>query len=90
MCNKKLLFSIKEKRQCSNSETNFILQEENARPHPDVNDIEFLEAAKRDRFNIRLYCQPPNSPDLDLSFLDLFIHLNIKRLRVIDKFFCSC
>nr|GEV71531.1 hypothetical protein [Tanacetum cinerariifolium] len=45
------------------------IQQDNAKPHFNVNDSAFLEAASRDRFDIRLCFQPLNS--LDLNVLDL-------------------
>ncbi|GKC88696.1 hypothetical protein Tco_1149345 [Tanacetum coccineum] len=48
------------------------IQQDNARPHIDVNDSEFLEAASRDGFDIRLCFQPPNSPDLNVLDLGFF------------------
>nr|GLL39697.1 uncharacterized protein LOC109190808 isoform X1 [Ipomoea trifida] len=54
----------------SSSKTIYI-QQDNARPHISVNDVEFLEAAQKDGFDIHLTCQHPNSPDmnaLDLGF----------------------
>ncbi|KAL6575383.1 hypothetical protein OROMI_012668 [Orobanche minor] len=64
----KVLPAIKEKLPRSSSRSIFI-QQDNARPHLDVNDAEFVEAAQSDGFDIRLYCQPPNS--LDMNVLDL-------------------
>ncbi|KAL4587630.1 hypothetical protein LXL04_000502 [Taraxacum kok-saghyz] len=48
------------------------IQQDNAKPHIDVNDSEFLEAASRDGFDIRLNFQPPNSPDLNVLDLEFF------------------
>ncbi|GJS43542.1 hypothetical protein Tco_0568585 [Tanacetum coccineum] len=48
------------------------IQQDNARPHIDVNDSEFLEAASRDGFDIRLCFQPPNSSDLNVLDLGFF------------------
>ncbi|KAL4590609.1 hypothetical protein LXL04_003546 [Taraxacum kok-saghyz] len=48
------------------------IQQDNAKPHIDVNDSEFLEAASRDGFDIRLTFQPPNSPDLNVLDLGFF------------------
>ncbi|GJS03048.1 hypothetical protein Tco_0319556 [Tanacetum coccineum] len=53
------------------------IQQDNAKPHIDVNDAEFLQEASRDSFDIRLRFQPPNS--LDLNVLDLgvfFVQFN--------------
>ncbi|CAI9281797.1 unnamed protein product [Lactuca saligna] len=48
------------------------IQQDNAKPHVDVNDSEFLEAASRDGFDIRLCFQPPNCPDLNVLDLGFF------------------
>ncbi|CAH9073884.1 unnamed protein product [Cuscuta europaea] len=47
------------------------IQQDNARPHISVHDEIFIEAATSFGFNIRLICQPAQSPDfnvLDLGF----------------------
>jgi hypothetical protein len=47
------------------------IQQDNAKTHIDVNDQAFMQAAQADGWDIRLTCQPPNSPDhnvLELSF----------------------
>ena len=47
------------------------IQQDNAPTHLKLDDPEFCEAAKQEGFDIRLICQPPNSPDfnvLDLGF----------------------
>ncbi|KAH6804494.1 hypothetical protein C2S51_032741 [Perilla frutescens var. frutescens] len=67
----KLLPSIKEKWSSSSSRTIFI-QQDNARPHLDINDAHFVEEAQKDGFDIRLCCQPPNSPDMNVLDLGFF------------------
>ncbi|KAL6581619.1 hypothetical protein OROMI_007542 [Orobanche minor] len=52
-------------------ETIFI-QQDNARTHVLPNDPNFLEAASQNGFDIRLTCQPPNSPDLNVLDLGFF------------------
>ncbi|XP_059638664.1 uncharacterized protein LOC132280930 [Cornus florida] len=47
-------------------------QQDNARPHIDPHDSEFLEAASKDGFNIRLCFQPLNSPDMNVLDLGCF------------------
>jgi hypothetical protein len=49
-----------------------------------TDDPVFCEAAKQEEFDIRLICQPPNSPDfniLDLSFFKLFKQFNTRRMQ---------
>lgn len=65
----------------SGHETIFI-QQDNAKPHIQPFDLQFLEAATKDGSDIRLSNQPPSSPDmnvLDLGYLERFNHCNIKR-----------
>ncbi|CAH9137919.1 unnamed protein product [Cuscuta epithymum] len=51
---------------------NIIIQQDNARPHIDVNDAEFVESATADCWKIKLTFQPPNSPDLNVLDIGLF------------------
>ncbi|XP_048502969.1 uncharacterized protein LOC125498744 [Beta vulgaris subsp. vulgaris] len=48
------------------------IQQDNARPHINVNDADFNEAATKDGFQIRLTCQPAQSPDLNVLDLGFF------------------
>nr|XP_043631573.1 uncharacterized protein LOC122603025 [Erigeron canadensis] len=48
------------------------IQQDNAKPHIDVNDAEFNREASKDGFDIRLCFQPPNSPDLNVLDLEFF------------------
>ncbi|XP_076900093.1 uncharacterized protein LOC143554124 [Bidens hawaiensis] len=48
------------------------IQQDNAKPHIDVNDTEFMHETSKDGFDIRLYFQPPNSPDLNVLDLGFF------------------
>ncbi|VFQ74328.1 unnamed protein product [Cuscuta campestris] len=56
-----------------------IIQQDNAKPHIDVNDPEFVQAANADGYSIELTCQPPNSPDLNI--LDLGFFASIQSLQ---------
>ncbi|XP_021861639.2 uncharacterized protein [Spinacia oleracea] len=49
-----------------------LIQQDNARPHINRNDAEFLDAATQEGFNIQLICQPPQSPDLNVLDLGFF------------------
>ncbi|XP_062217730.1 uncharacterized protein LOC133917934 [Phragmites australis] len=62
---------IREKWPREDSGCPIFIQQDNARNHIDPNDEEFCRASKQDGFDIRLYCQPPNSPNLNV--LD-FVH----------------
>nr|GMC68321.1 Transposase, Tc1-like protein [Ipomoea batatas] len=66
-----VLPAIRAKWPLSSSKSIFI-QQDNARPHISVNDAKFLEAAQKDGFDIRLTCQPPNSPDMNVLDLGFF------------------
>ncbi|VFQ62496.1 unnamed protein product [Cuscuta campestris] len=56
-----------------------IIQQDNAKPHIDVNDPEFVQVANADGYSIELTCQPPNSPDLNI--LDLGFFASIQSLQ---------
>lgn len=55
------------------------IQQDNARPHILPSDVQFVEASRIDRFDIRLSCQPPSS--LDLNVLDLGFFSAIQSLQ---------
>lgn len=59
-----------------------IIQQDNARTHIDPNDREFCEAVRKTGFDIRINCQPPNSPDLNV--LDLGFFRAIQSLKYKD------
>ena len=48
------------------------IQQDNARTHIAVDDPAFVAAAQADGWDIRLTCQPPNSPDLNVLDLGFF------------------
>jgi hypothetical protein len=48
------------------------IQQDNAPTHLKLDDPLFCEAAKQDGFDIRLICQPPNSPDFNILDLGFF------------------
>ncbi|XP_015163525.1 uncharacterized protein [Solanum tuberosum] len=68
----KVLPAIRSKWPASTSSAPIFIQQDNARPHIGVNDLEFMEAAQRDGFDIKLCFQPPNSPDLNVLDLEFF------------------
>ncbi|XP_047259334.1 serine/threonine-protein kinase Nek7-like [Capsicum annuum] len=68
----KVLPAIRAKWPASDSNNPIFLQQDNARPHIGNNNLEFIEAARQDGFDIRLYFQPSNSPDLNVLYLVLF------------------
>ena len=84
----KVLPAIREKWPDGNSKTIYI-QQDNARTHLDPNDLEFCQAASQGGFDIRLTCQPANSPDLnilDLGFFNAIQSLHYKESpKTIDE-----
>jgi hypothetical protein len=48
------------------------IQQDNALTNLKLDDPIFCEAAKQNEFDIRLICQPPNSPDFNILDLDIF------------------
>ncbi|KAL3624852.1 hypothetical protein CASFOL_031520 [Castilleja foliolosa] len=68
----KVIPAIKEKWPNEDSRYPIYIQQDNARTHIDINDGEFRRAATQDGFDIRLMCQPPNSPDLNVLDLGFF------------------
>ena len=56
----------------ANCSKHIVIQQDNAKPHINDNDMDFINVAQSDGFHISLMNQPPNSPDLninDLGFL---------------------
>ena len=68
----KVLPAIKEKWPAEERGMPIFIQQDNARTHVAVNDPAFVEAAQADGWDIRLTCQPPNSPDLNVLDLGFF------------------
>ncbi|KAK9740914.1 hypothetical protein RND81_03G070500 [Saponaria officinalis] len=48
------------------------IQQDNAKPHIQNNDLDFMAATNSDGFHIQLVFQPPNSPDLNCNDLGYF------------------
>jgi hypothetical protein len=69
----KLLPDIKAKWPAEGRHETIWIQQDNCRTHIPVDDPEFCAAAQADGCDIRLMCQPANSPDtnvLDLGFFE--------------------
>lgn len=85
----KVLPAIRAKWPSSDSPNAIFIQHDNARTHVSPNDIEFCEAASQDGFDIRLMCQPTNSPDMnvfDLDFLRAIQYIQYKESpKIIDE-----
>ncbi|KAK8581732.1 hypothetical protein V6N12_071941 [Hibiscus sabdariffa] len=67
----KVLHAIRAKWP-SSSEKRMFIQQDNAKPHIDVDDEQFLQVASLDGFNFQLFFQPPNNPDLNVLDLGYF------------------
>ena len=69
----KVLPAIREKWPRRNAGMPIYVQQDNAKPHIRSDDPAFVEASRLEGFDIKLRCQPPNSPDtnvLDLGFFN--------------------
>jgi hypothetical protein len=69
---KKVLPAIKEKWPAAEKGMPIFIQQDNTKTHIDVNDPAFLETTQDDGWDIRLTCQLPNSPDLNILDLGFF------------------
>ncbi|XP_074304590.1 uncharacterized protein LOC141639336 [Silene latifolia] len=67
----KVIPAIKQKWPTSASK-NISIQQDNAKPHFNGKDKDFMEAATSNGFNIELTQQPANSPDLNILDLGFF------------------
>ncbi|KAH7835801.1 hypothetical protein Vadar_029964 [Vaccinium darrowii] len=68
----KILLAIRAKwPRCNETETIYI-QQDNAKPHINGLDAQFVEAAFGGGFDIRLSLQPPSSPDMNVLDLGFF------------------
>ncbi|KAM3221949.1 hypothetical protein P3L10_021219 [Capsicum annuum] len=74
-----VLPAIKTKWPREDLNSTIFIQQDNARTHIQPNDEEFCRAAIQDGFDIRLMCQSPNSPDLNV--LDLGFFRSIQSLQ---------
>ncbi|CAA7037110.1 unnamed protein product [Microthlaspi erraticum] len=68
----KVLPNIRERWPTEDFGKTIFIQQDNARTHVDVNNEEFQEAASQHGFDIRLMCQPPNSPYMNILDLGFF------------------
>lgn len=68
----KVLPTIKEKWLREHACETIYIQQDNAPCHVSVDDEEFRAVVSEGGFDIHLTCQPPNSPDLNISELGFF------------------
>ena len=84
----KVLPAIKEKWPAEERGCPIFIQQDNAKTHIAVDDLDFCRAAQADGWDIRLMCQPPNSLDLnilDLGFFQLCRHCLKSHLHQTSK-----
>ena len=67
----KIIPAIKAKWP-SDFSKHIVIQQDNARPHINDNDQDFLKVEQDGEFHITLANQPPNSPDLNINDLGFF------------------
>ena len=68
----KIIPVIHERWPIEDRGNTIFIQQDNARTHVECDDKEFQEAASKNGFDIRLMCQPPKSPDLNILDLGFF------------------
>jgi hypothetical protein len=71
----KVLPAIKEKWPAEEQGLPIFIQQDNAKTHIAIDDPDFCRVAQEDGWDIRLMCQPPNSPDLNVLDLGFFAAL---------------
>ena len=57
------------------------IQQDNEKSHIATDDLEFMMNASQDEFDIRLICQPLNSPDLNILDFGYFRAIQSKYFR---------
>lgn len=68
-----------------NLSKNILVQWDNARPHKIPNDQEFITAATKDGFDMKMVFQPPQSPDLNVLDLGLFRSIQSLQYQTFPK-----
>ena len=59
-------------RNTESSPIKIFVQQDNAKPHPKPDDPDLIREGDNDGFHIRLVCQPPNNPDMNVLDLGFF------------------
>ncbi|KAE8803060.1 hypothetical protein D1007_21081 [Hordeum vulgare] len=62
------------------------VQQDNAKTHIPLDDPEFVAAAQAEGWDIRLTCQPPNSPDLNILDLGSIDDIVIKVEQAFEEY----
>jgi hypothetical protein len=78
----KVLPAIRAKWPPEYSHKPIYIQQDNATPHIAPTDRIFCEAVKKHGFNIRIVCQPANSPDLNILDLGFFNSIQSKQYKL--------
>jgi hypothetical protein len=81
----KVLPAIRDKWPREDLGSTIYIQQDNARTHVNNNDPAFIEAASKDGFDIRLMCQPANSPDLNILDLGFFAAIQALQYKEAPK-----
>ncbi|XP_010462775.1 PREDICTED: uncharacterized protein LOC104743384 [Camelina sativa] len=81
----KVLPRIRERWPQEDFEKTIFIQQDNARTHVDPRDEDFRAASSHHGFDIRLMCQPPNSPDLNILDLGFFNAIQTLQHEVCPK-----
>jgi hypothetical protein len=79
----KIFLAIRAKWPREDTKKPIYIQQDNASSHIELVDPQFSEVARQDGFDIRLICQPPNSPDfniLDLGFFRAIQSIQYKKV----------
>ncbi|XP_010516452.1 PREDICTED: uncharacterized protein LOC104792102 [Camelina sativa] len=80
-----VLPQIREKWPSEDVGKVIFIQQDNARTHMAPSDVEFQAVALQNGFDIRLMCQPPNSPDLNVLDLGFFSAIQALQHKVCPK-----
>ncbi|XP_013614504.1 PREDICTED: uncharacterized protein LOC106324511 [Brassica oleracea var. oleracea] len=81
----KVIPVIHEKWPAEDQGKTIFIQQDNARTHVGSGDKQFQEAACKNGFNIRLMCQPANSPDLNILDLGFFAAIQSLQYQTCPK-----
>ncbi|KAL6615329.1 hypothetical protein ACP70R_037599 [Stipagrostis hirtigluma subsp. patula] len=81
----KVLPAIRAKWPTEDANKTIYIHQDNAKPHVAATDLLFCEAVKQDGFDIRLTCQPANSPDFNILDLGFFNSIETIQYKIPSK-----
>ena len=81
----KVIPAIKSKWPAGRQNLPIIIQQDNAKPHCEVNDPELVEVMTEDNWKILFQYQPPNSPDLNILDLGYFNSIQSLQHKKVPK-----